>query len=135
MISCCSCWSQPRKDATKSCTGITVRSLRELLGAVFGHFYEAARQVTPLVVADSIVVDKPPVSARPLQPAKGDARTGQKSGRGVKLSFPAETHSEVTHPFMRALRGTSRAGARYDPTEESRNLRDGSHQRPSVRAR
>jgi hypothetical protein len=41
MISCCSCWSQPRKDATKSCTEITVRSLRQLPGAGFGHYVVA----------------------------------------------------------------------------------------------
>jgi hypothetical protein len=35
MISCWSCWSQPRQDATKSCSGITARSLRQLLGAIF----------------------------------------------------------------------------------------------------
>jgi hypothetical protein len=44
MILCCSCWSQPRKDATKSCTGITVRSLRQLPGAVFGHYGISSRE-------------------------------------------------------------------------------------------
>jgi hypothetical protein len=44
MISCCSCWSQPRQDATKSCSGITARSLRQLLGAIFGRYAFPARQ-------------------------------------------------------------------------------------------
>jgi hypothetical protein len=38
MISCCSCWSQPRQDATKSRSGITARSLRQLLSAIFGRY-------------------------------------------------------------------------------------------------
>jgi hypothetical protein len=36
MISCCSCWSQPRKDDEELV--ITVRSLRQLPGAIFGHY-------------------------------------------------------------------------------------------------
>src|ERR1019366_6497149 len=50
---------------------------RGRLGRVVGHFYEAARQVTRLVVAGSVIADRPPVSAHGPSPSQGlCARTG-----------------------------------------------------------
>jgi hypothetical protein len=85
------------------------------VGRPVEHFYEAARQVTPLVEAATPFEDKPPVSAHGPSTSKGSrARTGHHPC-GVKLFSLAEDDSEGIHPFIRARCGTRGAGARQDP--------------------
>src|SRR5262245_20607943 len=99
-------------------------------------FYEAARQVTPTGRGSEALSEHTSSErAQPLQPAKGCARerviiTGGRQTHSSSLSL-----SEVTHPFIRALRGTSCAGAREDPREGQRPLMHGSQQRPHEYAR
>ena len=96
---------------------------------VMGHFYEAARQVTPLVVAFSVIADRPPVSAHSPSTSQGMcARTGF-------VVLPRRQATDLARSFtlLSALcMARLRAGARYDPTEASRTLRDGSRLRPHV---
>lgn len=69
--------------------------------------------------------------ARPLNQPGSVRAHGFASSIVVKRMASPDVR-EVRHPFMRALRGTARAGAQYDPKEESRSLRDGSYARPNV---
>jgi hypothetical protein len=93
------------------------------VGRVLEHFYEAARQVTRLLV--TFFGDRRQTSserARPLnQP--GDVRAN---------GFAVLPHRQA-HDLARSFTllcalcvARHRAGARYDPTEASRTLRDGS---------
>src|SRR5688572_33156259 len=100
----------------------------ECVGRVVGHFYEAARQVTRLVVAFSVIADRPPVSAHSPSPARGCAHE-----RVCRL--PRRQAHDLARSFtlLSALcMARVRAGARYDPREASRTLRDGSRWRPHV---
>ena len=76
--------------------------------------------------------DTPPVSARPF--TSQGARANGSPQSVAKLILP-RCCSEVTHPFIRALRGTSRAGAREDSRERQRPLVHGSRKRPHEYAR
>ena len=79
------------------------------LGPCLGHFYEAACQVTPLFVGDrSHFGHTSNERAQPLQPARGVRARTCKNPDAASSSLLAERDSEVTHPFMRALRGTPR---------------------------
>src|SRR5437868_7743707 len=74
-----------------------------------GHFYEAACQVTPRFVGDrSHFGHTSNERAQPLQPARGVRARTCKNPDAASSSLLAERDSEVTHPFMRALRGTPR---------------------------
>src|SRR5947209_4878887 len=74
-----------------------------------GHFYEAACQVTSLFVGDrSHFGHTSTERAQPLQPARECARERVRIRTRRQALFLAERDSEVTHPFIRALRGTPR---------------------------
>ena len=51
-----------------------LKTCRIFVDRAMGHFYEAARQVTPLVVADSVIADRPPLSVHSPSPGRGCAR-------------------------------------------------------------
>ena len=63
----------------------------------------------------------------------GACVNGSLAQRVVKSLLPRR--SEVVHPFIRAHRGTSCAGAREDSREEQRPLMHGSRKRPHRYAR
>jgi hypothetical protein len=84
--------------------------------------------------------DHTQTSSERAQPSHPATRDGRANGSHVvslivkRRSSPR--HGEVVHPFMRALDGIVRAEAHdKNPTEESRNLRDGSQERPPVPTR
>ena len=64
--------------------------------------------------------------ARPLN------QPGAVRANGFVFLIVKLTSGGPSHFYARSTRHVNRAGARYDPTEASRTLRDGSQQRPRV---
>ena len=74
-------------------------------------FMKRLCQVTRLVEAARVFIDRPPVSAQPSHPAKRDGRAnGSHVVSLVVKRRSSPRRGEVAHPFMRALDGTVRAG-------------------------
>src|SRR5437879_4722580 len=98
-----------RVDHERELISQTDETVRQITRPKLGHFYEAACQVTPLFVGDrSHFGHTSTERAQPLQPARECARERVRIRTRRQALFLAERDSEVTHPFIRALRGTPR---------------------------
>ena len=89
-------------------------SLRQCVARVFRHFYEAALSSYPVGRSSSGLYRQ--TSSERAQPSHPAQRDGHANGSRV-VSLVVKRRSpprrgEVAHPFMRALNGTVRAGAR-----------------------
>jgi hypothetical protein len=83
------------------------------LGRVVRHFMKRLCQVTRLVEAALRLCRQSSSERAQPSPARGmGARTGPTSLASSSSVVPSPRRGEVAHPFMRALNGTLRAGAR-----------------------
>jgi len=96
-------------------TSITGRSLHQAStttsAETWDTFMKRLCQVTWLVEAAPVFIDKPPVSAHsPLTSEEGGRANGSHVVSLVVKHRSSPRRGEVAHPFMRALDGTVRAG-------------------------
>jgi len=84
----------------------------QTLDPIWDSFMKRLCQVTRLVEAAPVFINRPPVSAHSprTQPRGMGARTGHTSSASSSSVVPHLAGGEVVHPFMRALDGTVRAG-------------------------